>query len=528
MATGAELNYTTNVTAMQVANAIFGAGVTVTGASLNVNTGSILNSNTVATFTNGHLAPGVLPSTSGVIFSTGNVRDFTQSNGDPNRSASTTTDTSGSDNNSQFNAIAGARTYDAVWLNADFIPQGEWLTIRFVFASEEYPEYINSQYNDVVGVWVNGQHVPVEVGNGVIGVNNINGTNQENLFVSNTNDAYNTEMDGFTLTLTLKMKVNPGVVNSIRIGIADTSDAQYDSNLIIAQDSAHTRLIAHTDHVTYYATGQGTVNVLDNDFRQPGSTLTLTHVNGVPVVVGSVVSLPSGQQVQVGPNGQLTLIGDGQIESKSFTYQVRDNLGNVDVGIVTLNQVPCFVAGTLIRTPEGDRPVESLAPGDLVCTLDHGAQPLRWIGTRAVEGRGAFAPVVIRPGTFGRHGRVMVSPQHRVLVRDAMAELLFGERDVLVAAKDLIDGRTVRQVEQESVTYVHLLFDRHEVVFSDGLATESFLPGPQVTSQLEAAVLEEIVDIFPELASAQGYGPASRPALKGHEARVLFAAGRVA
>ncbi|MFN4130033.1 MAG: choice-of-anchor L domain-containing protein, partial [Paracoccaceae bacterium] len=87
MATGAELNYTTNASAMNMANAMFGSGVTVVGASY---TGPRDSS---ATFTNGQLAPGVLPSSSGVILSTGNVKDFTQSRDDPNQSASTTTDT---------------------------------------------------------------------------------------------------------------------------------------------------------------------------------------------------------------------------------------------------------------------------------------------------------------------------------------------------------------------------------------------------------------------------------------------------
>lgn len=521
MATGAELTYTTNVNALTMANAIFGAGVTVTGASLNVS-----NSNTSAgLYANGQLAPGVVPGPTGVILSTGDIRDFTQSNGDPNRSGQTSTDTSGTtDNNAMFNAIAGARTYDGVWLNADFIPTGSYMTIRFVFSSEEYPEYINSQYNDVVGVWVNGTHVPIEVGNGTVSVNNINGVNQENLFVNNTNDAYNTEMDGFTLTMTLTMRVNPGVVNSIRIGIADTSDAQYDSNLLIAADSVQTVLVARRDEATLYANGQATVNVLANDISLPLTTLTLTHVNGVAVTVGSVVVLPSGQTIQVGAGGVLTIIGDGQIESKTFTYQVKDTLGNIDVGFVTLNQVPCFVAGTRIRTPQGDREVETLSPGDLVCTLDNGDQPLRWIGSRTVPATGALAPVAIRAGTFGNHGRLMVSPQHRILVRDAMAELLFGETDVLVCAKDLVNDRTVRQVPGESVTYVHLLFDRHEVVFSEGLASESFLPGPQIASQLEAEVMREITAIFPELdpEAGTGYRPAARRALRGHEARVLF------
>lgn len=526
MATGAEMSYNINASALQMANAIFGKGVTVVGASTNVPNGST-NS---ALYSKGNLAPGVAPSNTGVILSTGNVRDFTQSNGDPNRSPSTSTDTNGTDNDAGFNAIAGANTHDGVWLNADFIPTGDYMTMRFVFSSEEYPEYINSSYNDVVGVWVNGGYVPIEVGNGTTSVNNINQSTQENLAVSNADDSFNTEMDGFTITLTLTMKVNPGVVNSIRIGIADVTDSVHDSNLLIAGDSVQTVIIAHTDTATLMPTGQTTLDVLANDQHLPGTTLTITHINGVAVTAGSIVTLPSGQQVQLNANGTITIVGDGQVESKVFTYQIKDNLGNIDVGFVTINQVPCFVAGTRIRTPNGDVPVEALRPGDLVLTLDEGPQPMRWIGLRKVAATGQMAPIRIRAGTFGAHTSLMVSPQHRILVRDSLAEFLFGEAEVLVAAKDLVNGWSVTRCEGGEVTYVHLMFDRHQVVFSEGLATESFLPGPQTIQLLDAPVMEELLALFPELDpfTGQGYGHAARRILTAWEARVLMDRARAA
>jgi hypothetical protein len=523
MATGAELTYTQS-TALQMANAIFGDGVQITGASY---TGP---ASSAAVYSNGQLSPGVVPSNTGVILSTGRASDFTQSSGDPNRNAGTTTDTTGVNNNAQFNTVAGASTFDAVWLDVDFIPTGDELTMQFVFSSEEYPEFINSQFNDVVGVWVNGTLVPVEVGNGQTSVNNINGTNQENLFRSNTNDAFNTEMVGFTVTLTLKMAVNPGVVNSIRIGIADTSDARYDSNLLIAGDSAQTALVAGNDAVTINPFGTKTVDVLGNDQGPVGSTLTITHVNGVAVSAGQTITLPSGQQVTLNANGTFTVVGDGSIETKTFTYTVTDGLGHTDTAFVTITSVPCFVAGTLIATPEGERRVESLAPGDLVMTHDDGPQPVRWIGRRRVRATGALAPVRIRANTFGDHRTLMLSPQHRVLIRDSLAEILFGEAEVLVAAKDLVNDRSIRICAGGEVDYVHILFDRHQVVFSEGLATESFLPGPQATASLEQAIVDEICAIFPELnpRTGAGYGPAARRTLKGHEAQVLLAAGRAA
>lgn len=520
MATGAELTYTTNASALTMANTIFGAGTTIVGASYSG------PSTSSAVYSNGQLSPGVVPSTSGVILSTGDVRNFTQSSGDPNRSASTSSNTSGANNDPLFNQLAGTNTYDAVWLDVDFIPTGDVMTMRFVFSSEEYPEYIGSQFNDVVGVWINGTSVPISVGTGQTGVNNINGANQPNLYVSNTGDAYNTEMDGFTVTLTLTIPVNAGDVNSIRIGIADVADSSYDSNLLIAADSAQTVLVATDDAITIYQDQTRTFDVLGNDVAQPGATLTITQINGVNVVAGQTVTLPSGQQIRLNADGTFTVTGDNTVETVGFTYTVADTLGHTDTGLVTLNSIPCFVAGTRIRTPNGQVPVECLRPGDLVLTQDDGPQPLRWVGRREVAAAGAFAPVCIRAGTFGSHGRLVVSPQHRILIRDSLAELLFGEREVLVAAKDLVNGHSVTVREGGRVDYVHILFDRHQVVFSEGLATESFLPGPQITHSFEPAAIAEICRIFPELdpLTGDGYSPAARRMLKSYEARVLSAA----
>lgn len=518
MATGAELTYQTSASALAMANTIFGPGVTVTGASYTGPSGSS------AIYSNGQLAAGVVPSDTGVILSTGNAASFTQSSGDPNRSSGTSTNTTGVNNNSLFNQLAGRATYDAVWLDVDFIPDADQIAIKFVFASEEYPEYISSQFNDVVGIWVNGSNVPISVGNGQTGVTNINQVTQPNLMISNTNDAYNTEMDGFTVTLSLTMNVTPGQVNSIRIGIADTSDASYDSNLLIAADSVQSVVIANDDTMNLNPDGVKTINVLGNDVGPSTSTLVITHINGVAVTAGSVVTLPSGQQVTVNANGTLTVAGDGDIENVAFTYTVAAG-GISDVGIVTINSIPCLVTGTMILTPKGEVPVESLQPGDLVMTQDDGPQPLRWIGRRRVVAEGQFAPVLIRAGTFGAHRDLMVSPLHRVLIRDSLAELLFGEAEVLVAAKDLVNDRSVRFVPGGEVEYVHLLFDRHQVVFSEGLATESFLPGPQMTDSFEREVVEEIFALFPEIDpdTGEGYSPAARRLLRGYEARVLAA-----
>lgn len=521
MATGAELSYNTGASAIAMANAIFGSGVSVVNASYSG------DSRASGTFDGGDaLAPGVTPSDSGVILSTGQVRAFTQSSGDPNRSASTTTGSGGQNNNPDFNAAAGANTYDASYLDIDFVPDNDLMTMRFVFSSEEYPEFTNSIYQDFVGVWINGQQVDIVAGDGDVDPANLNTTANVNLFKDNTGDDYNTEMDGFTVTLTMTMLVNPGEVNSIRIGIADVADSSYDSNLLIAGDSVQTELVARSDLVSLYTNRTKVLDVLDNDINLTGGVMFITHINGIEVSAGDSVTLGTGQVVTLNADGTLSVTSDADFETVNFTYGIESTNGEIDTGFVTIATVPCFVAGTLIETTNGPRRVEDLAPGDLVWTLDHGAQPLRWIGQRTVAALGSYAPVRVAAKTFGNHGSLMLSPQHRILVRDPLADLVFGTPEVLVAAKHLVNGRTVQIIEGGSVTYVHLLFDQHEIILSNGLATESFLPGPQTMDAFEDDIVEEIVGLFPDLnpETGEGYGSAARQILKKHEAQLLFGA----
>ncbi|MCL3881790.1 Hint domain-containing protein [Marivita sp. GX14005] len=528
MATAAELTYITNASAMDMANAIFGNGVSVVNASY---TGDNRSS---AIYEDGDaLSPGVTPGDTGVILSTGRADAFTRSPGpwwwggnDPNISQQTGTNTSGQNNNSDFNAAAGTNTYDASYLDVDFIPDEDTMTMRFVFSSEEYPEFTDDVYQDFVGVWVNGTQVNILPGNGDVDPANLNEDDNSNLFISNANDDYNTEMDGFTVTLTMKMNVIPGQVNSIRIGIADVVDSNYDSNLLIAADSIQTDLIAEADSLNIYTNSTKTIDVLSNDINNTGSALFITHINGIAVTPGDSVTLNTGQVVTLTPAGTLSVTSDSDFETVNFTYEVESASGEIDTGFVTIATVPCFVAGTMIRTDAGQKRVERLEPGDLVWTMDNGFQPLRWIGQRTVAATGTFAPVRVAAGTFGEHANLMLSPQHRILMRDPLADLVFGTPEVLVAAKHLIDGRNVQSVEGGSVTYVHLLFDRHEIIMANGLATESFLPGPQTMDAFEEDIITELVQLFPELdpETGEGYGDAARQILKRHEAAMFIGA----
>lgn len=523
MATATELNIDSTATAIQMAEEIFGDGVEVRSASYsgdNLSSGIYTGADTTT--------PGVAPADSGVILSTGYVRDFTNSDGstNTNQNTNTTTNTSGVNGDADFDSLAGASTFDASFLEIDFVPDGDTLTIDFVLSSEEYPEFANSQYNDVIGVWVNGVEAQVTIGDGTASIGNINdGT--ENVYVDNTGDQYNTEMDGFTITLTFVAPVNAGEINTLKIGVADTADSSYDTNLLIAGGSVQTAVVAQDDQEDIAINKTRVIDVLENDTTTSG-TLTITHINDQAVTAGDTVTLATGQQITLNADGTLTVVTDGDLETVYFNYTADNGQGNSDTGLVEINQtVPCFLRGTLIRTPDGEIPVEDLRPGMEVLTYDNGPQVLQWTGSRRTACTVETAPVRFAKGSCGNTRDLYVSPQHRMVVSGPLAELLFGEEEVLVKAKDLVNDRTVRPaLELQEAEYFHLLFGRHQILWANGALSESYQPGPESASGFDAGTQAEIRDLFPELCAetGRGYGNAARLSLRSFEARVLAAA----
>ncbi|MFW8592937.1 Hint domain-containing protein [Cribrihabitans neustonicus] len=219
-------------------------------------------------------------------------------------------------------------------------------------------------------------------------------------------------------------------------------------------------------------------------------------------------------------SGTINFLGDDGAVTGSMQFREIERI------------VPCFTPGTLIATPEGERPVQGLQAGDRVITRDNGIQAIRWIGARtlnAAELAGAphLLPVRIRRGALGNglpERDMLVSPNHRVLIANDKTALYFEDREVLVAAKHLTGLPGVEQVESlETVTYIHFMFDQHEVVLSDSAWTESFQPGDQTLRGLDSAQRNEVFELFPELKSEQGRADyaAARRALKKHEAQLL-------
>ncbi len=184
--------------------------------------------------------------------------------------------------------------------------------------------------------------------------------------------------------------------------------------------------------------------------------------------------------------------------------------------------VVCFTRGTMIQTAEGEKAIEDLEVGDMIVTRDRGLQPMRWVGSRKVPAKGKLAPIRIKAGAMKNDRDLLVSPQHRMLVEGWRAELLFNDREILAAAKHLVNGDTIFVDEGGEVEYFHILFDSHELVFANGAWSESFHPGEMGFEALDDEAREEVLTLFPELrVDAMCYGRAARESLKAHEGKVL-------
>ena len=293
------------------------------------------------------------------------------------------------------------------------------------------------------------------------------------------------------------------------------------------------------------ATGAGddTITFSEGDSIDGGTgDDTFTYENlGEPT--NGTITIVGGQGGETPDDGDpLTIEGDTLdlgFDADMSTLNITSTTVNADgntsyAGTVTMDDgtllafseienIICFTPGTRIATPKGARDIASLKVGDLVVTRDHGLQPIRWIQQRTVPAMDRFAPIRIRPGVVtGQDRDLLVSPQHRMMFQGYRAELLFGESEVLVAAKHLVDGIHVTQDAGGTVTYIHMMFDEHEVVYAEGAATESFHPGDVGLTAISDPAREELFTLFPDLrTNANGYGQTARRCLKRHECDLL-------
>lgn len=166
-----------------------------------------------------------------------------------------------------------------------------------------------------------------------------------------------------------------------------------------------------------------------------------------------------------------------------------------------------FARGTMITLADGRQcPIEALRAGTKILTRDHGPQPLRWLGKATLRAVGSFAPVVITAGTIGNAGDLIVSPHHRIFLYQRQRRAGLQTAELLVQAKHLVDDERVFQREGGFVDYYSLVFDRHEIIYAEGVPAESLMVNDATLSRLPSDMAEDVKARFPGLAQVQHFG----------------------
>lgn len=192
----------------------------------------------------------------------------------------------------------------------------------------------------------------------------------------------------------------------------------------------------------------------------------------------------------------------------------------------------CFVAGTRLRAENGDRLVEELCEGDFIQTKDDGLQAIRWIGKRWMSGARLYAAPEYRPIRFlagalydgEPQEDLLVSPDHRLLMRGATTRLLYNTPEVLVAARDMVNNSGILvDYAVRDVTYYHILTERHQVVWANGVECESFHPANTSLHVMNSVQRERLLDVVPEAEfDPHTYGEYARRNLSPSEAAVML------
>ncbi|NUH65053.1 Hint domain-containing protein [Sulfitobacter sp. S0837] len=255
-----------------------------------------------------------------------------------------------------------------------------------------------------------------------------------------------------------------------------------------AGDDTYLLGVTSTNTVTDFDTGD---RDLDGNYNDQLDVSNLRTLDGNPVRVWDVVVSDDGfgNALLTFPAGETVVMQGVTPAQMSNTAQIR------------AAGVPCFTAGTMIRTPQGETPVETLRSGDLVQTRDNGSQPVIWAGQRhlgpaALTAAPGLRPIHFAPGALGNNRPLRLSPQHAVAVDlpGRGASLLRAGRAARIEGGGIRVAQGVREV-----TYVHIMLERHEVVFANGTPAESFYPGPWGLRMMGMRALSGIARALPGL-----------------------------
>ncbi len=218
------------------------------------------------------------------------------------------------------------------------------------------------------------------------------------------------------------------------------------------------------------------------------------------------------------------------------TQAEMDDFGNGAIDVQNVDNTPppvavCFARGTLIATPQGERPIEQLCAGDMVLTADGRAETVQWVSHthfnyRQITETPALRPVCIPRGFLGRgmpHSDLWVSPQHRIVLRGWRTELHLGQEAVFIPAKHLMGEPGMPGNRwSDGVEYFHLLMKKHEIVLSNGLESESFFPGEMAKRGLNSQARRDLERVLDEQRNRRGSNEqAALATVDAREAQVI-------
>jgi hypothetical protein len=207
----------------------------------------------------------------------------------------------GTAGDTDLDTLAGGTTADAAILSFDFVPQQATVKFSYVFSSEEYSDYANTNFNDVFGFFVNGTNCAlVPNTSDPVAVNTINNGNDAggdttahnaNLFRDNVrpSPSIDSQMDGLTTVLTCTANVNAGQTNHLKLAIADTSDSDFDSAVFIKAGSL---VSGNTLTVNKGGNGAGSVSSSPSGINC-GATCSAQYASGTMVTLTATAATGS-------------------------------------------------------------------------------------------------------------------------------------------------------------------------------------------------------------------------------------------
>jgi hypothetical protein len=315
------------LTPEELADSLVGSGVEVSNVTY---TGSPLSA---GKFTGG---TGIIGFESGIVLSTGSIRNVRG----PNRDEGITTVTSEDGDPDLDSLVPAWNTTDAAVLEFDFVAENDTISFQYVFASDEYNEFVNTSFSDVFGFFLDGVNIAFVPGTSVpVSINTVNrgqpfgnrsSAQNPEYFINNDprygGGALNTEMDGLTVVLPVTASVTPGHSHHLKLAIADVTDRYIDSNIFIRSGSlsgTHPPL-AEDDEATVMQGEWVDIDVLDNDSDSDDDELSVISV-----------SQPASGSASI--NGDDTVrytASDSFVGVDYFSYAVDD--GNGGVGTATV------------------------------------------------------------------------------------------------------------------------------------------------------------------------------------------------